>query len=61
MLEVCETRYIPIVSDFDIACFTETHLDHHISNNDIIVPKGKMRPQWGGGCQISHRIYRVNI
>lgn len=26
-----------IVSDFDIACFTETHLDHKISNNDILL------------------------
>lgn len=26
-----------IVSDFDIACFTETHLDHNISNNDILL------------------------
>lgn len=26
-----------IVSDVDIACFTETHLDHKISDNDILL------------------------
>lgn len=46
-----------IVSDFDIACFTETHLDHKISNNDILLDGfdivfRKDRNSYGGGVII---------
>ena len=46
-----------IVSDFDIACFTETHLDHKISDNDILLDGfdtifRKDRNSYGGGVII---------
>lgn len=46
-----------IASDYNIACFKETHLDHKISNNEILLDSfdivfGKDRNSYGDGVII---------
>ena len=48
-----EDALISLVSDFDILCFTETHLDANISNHDLSFDGfdttfRKIRIFWGG-------------
>lgn len=50
---------VHIVEDFDIVCFTETHLDQRVPTNNLVIPgfnsnpfSGLDRNMYGGGIMM---------
>ena len=49
---------VHIVEDFDIVCFTETHLDQRVPNTNLVIPGFNSNPfrldrnMYGGGIMM---------
>ena len=56
---------VHIVEDFDIVCFTETHLDQRVPTNNLVIPGFNSNPfrldrnMYGGGIMMEAMWFEI--